>query len=65
MLRTLDLFLSPSPSLGRRLRRLLALWLGRRRQRLALQELDARLLEDVGLTPRQAVQEAAKPFWRV
>jgi uncharacterized protein YjiS (DUF1127 family) len=38
--------------------------LERRRQRLALAQLDARLLCDVGLTLEQAQTETAKPFWR-
>ena len=36
----------------------------RSRQRKALAQLDARLLEDVGVTRHQANAEAAKPFWR-
>jgi uncharacterized protein YjiS (DUF1127 family) len=39
-------------------------WIERRRTRDALAELDARLLEDVGLTRQEARTEAAKPFWR-
>jgi uncharacterized protein YjiS (DUF1127 family) len=39
-------------------------WLrDRKRQRQALAELDDRLLEDIGLTRRQAEEEANKPFW--
>jgi uncharacterized protein YjiS (DUF1127 family) len=36
----------------------------RSRQRDALLELDARLLDDIGVTRQQANVEAAKPFWR-
>jgi uncharacterized protein YjiS (DUF1127 family) len=36
----------------------------RARQRVALSELDDRLLDDVGLTRQQASTEAAKPFWK-
>ncbi|WP_407528733.1 DUF1127 domain-containing protein [Methylobacterium oryzisoli] len=36
----------------------------RRRQRLDLAQLDARLLRDIGLTREQAGAEAAKGFWR-
>jgi uncharacterized protein YjiS (DUF1127 family) len=36
----------------------------RSRQREALSELDARLLDDIGVTRQQANVEAAKPFWR-
>jgi len=44
----------------------LGVWLDRSRQRKALQELaqDARLLADIGLNRQQALDEAAKPFWR-
>lgn len=42
---------------------MLARFAARRRQRLALAALDARLLRDIGLTPDQARAEAAKPFW--
>jgi uncharacterized protein YjiS (DUF1127 family) len=34
------------------------------RQREALSSLDDRLLEDIGVTRRQANAEAAKPFWK-
>jgi len=33
-------------------------------QRRHLAELDERMLKDIGITPRQAEQESAKPFWR-
>ena len=33
-------------------------------QRRHLAELDERMLKDVGITPRQAERESAKPFWR-
>jgi uncharacterized protein YjiS (DUF1127 family) len=38
----------------------------RRRQRAALRELadDPHLLTDIGVTRQQALDEAAKPFWR-
>jgi len=44
-------------------------WLGlwaRQRQRLALRDLadDPHLLNDLGLTRQQALEEADKPFWR-
>lgn len=47
-----------------RLSALLAVWAMRRRTRRTLSELDDRQLADVGLTRRQALLEAAKPFWR-
>jgi uncharacterized protein YjiS (DUF1127 family) len=36
----------------------------RRRQRLALAELDERLLADIGVSRAQARQEADVPCWR-
>ncbi|XSC47841.1 DUF1127 domain-containing protein [Bradyrhizobium sp. RDT10] len=41
-------------------------WAERRRQRIALRELadDKHFLDDLGLTREQALDEAAKPFWR-
>jgi len=36
----------------------------RAEQRKRLAELDERMLKDVGLTPRQAAEESAKPWWR-
>lgn len=44
--------------------RLLALWGCRRRYRRELLALDDRLLDDIGLTRRGAVEEGSKPFWR-
>lgn len=39
-------------------------WLQRRRTRLALAELDERLLRDIGLSPSEASAESAMPFWK-
>ncbi|QIG91024.1 MULTISPECIES: DUF1127 domain-containing protein [unclassified Bradyrhizobium] len=41
-------------------------WAARRSLRGALRELaeDKHLLADIGLTREQALEEAAKPFWR-
>ncbi|MGX9431530.1 MULTISPECIES: DUF1127 domain-containing protein [Bradyrhizobium] len=41
-------------------------WAARRRLRLALRDLadDKHLLADIGLTREEALDEAAKPFWR-
>ena len=36
----------------------------RRRQRLAMAELNDDLLRDIGLTREQARRECAQPFWR-
>ena len=43
-----------------------ATWIVRSGQRRALRELaeQGRMLSDVGLTREQALDEAAKPFWR-
>ena len=56
-----------SVSLGTRLRGLFGLcllWHGRWKQRLDLAELNAHLLQDIGVTPRDAFREADKPFWQ-
>jgi hypothetical protein len=42
----------------------IAMWLARRRERIALSDLDARLLQDVGLTPADVIRECGKPFWQ-
>ena len=42
----------------------LAAALERRRQRLALMQLDDRMLKDVGLTRTDLQHEVEKPFWR-
>ena len=39
--------------------------LATRRERNRLAQLDARLLDDIGLTPRMAEDEAARPVWDV
>ena len=39
-------------------------WGDRRRQRIALSDLDDRLLADVGISRTEAEAEIAKPFWR-
>ena len=41
-----------------------AKWVQNRNTRLALRQLDAHLLEDVGLTRDAATQEARRVFWR-
>ena len=38
--------------------------LAKSRQRQALAQLDDRLLKDIGKTRQQAIDEAAKPFWK-
>ena len=44
--------------------RLMGRWCERRRQRRDLSDLDDRLLDDIGITRRQADEECRKPFWR-
>ena len=39
-------------------------WLERRRQRLALLQLDDRMLADTGISRSQAVEEGRKPLWK-
>lgn len=39
-------------------------WTTRRRTRLALRQLTAQQLHDVGLTPDQASDESEKVFWK-
>lgn len=39
-------------------------WTTRRRTRLALRQLTAQQLRDVGLTPDQASDESEKVFWK-
>jgi uncharacterized protein YjiS (DUF1127 family) len=46
------------------LRPTIHVWQQRRRQRLALRELDDRLLRDFGITRAAVRGEAAKPFWK-
>ena len=44
--------------------RVLALWRFRARSRAELKRLSDRELEDIGLSRREALQEASKPFWK-
>lgn len=44
--------------------RTVALWRSRARQRRALADLSPELLNDIGVSPRQAFLESRKPFWR-
>jgi uncharacterized protein YjiS (DUF1127 family) len=53
--------------LAARLTSAIALWGARYRQRRALQDLAAlnnHLLRDIGVTPDEALREAAKWFWQ-
>lgn len=38
-------------------------WVQRNQQRNQLRRLDQRALSDIGITRREALQEADKPFW--
>lgn len=42
----------------------MVLWQQRYELRQHLLEMDERLLDDIGLSPARARQEAAKPFWQ-
>ncbi|MCK5777354.1 MAG: DUF1127 domain-containing protein [Rhodospirillales bacterium] len=42
----------------------LNVWEARLRQRQHLARLDARILDDMGMTPEDAARESAKPFWQ-
>lgn len=62
VLRTLTM-----PSLGRptaQAREILAYWIERSRTRRQLRSLDDYILEDVGLTRKQAMEESGKYFWQ-
>lgn len=43
---------------------MLLMFARRRRDRIRLARLDPHLLRDIGLDPRAAAEECAKPFWR-
>ncbi|WP_425407207.1 DUF1127 domain-containing protein [Hwanghaeella sp.] len=44
--------------------RVVATWMERHEQRARLAEMDGRTLRDMGLDKVDALNEAAKPFWR-
>lgn len=44
--------------------RVFATWMERHEQRARLVEMDSRMLRDMGLDKVDALNEAAKPFWR-
>jgi uncharacterized protein YjiS (DUF1127 family) len=50
-------------SILERVRHTVLVSLERFEQRLALSELDDRLLKDIGVTPTDQVREVGKPFW--
>ena len=53
-----------SRSLWRSLTALVATWQARAKQRRELQEMEPRVLRDLGLSQAEAASESAKPFWR-
>lgn len=53
---------APTSLLGAVLRTLYV-WQARYEERRALQEMDPRLLRDIGLDRRTVEREASKPFW--
>ena len=53
-----------SASTGWRLWGIVRFWMARRRQRAELERLDARMLDDIGVTRAEALREAVNPFWR-
>ena len=44
--------------------RVFTTWMERHEQRARLAEMDSRILRDMGLDQVDAMNEAAKPFWR-
>ena len=54
---------SERPSTLTVLLRHLRIWIQRARSRQALEELDERLLQDIGVSHAEARLEAAKHFW--
>ncbi len=48
----------------RRSAQTLQAWARRAEERRQLLDLDPRLLDDIGLTPAEALAEARKPFWK-
>jgi uncharacterized protein YjiS (DUF1127 family) len=50
--------------LARQIAQTLCRWLDRIDQRMALEELDEHLLQDIGKTRLEVEAEAKKPFWR-
>lgn len=48
---------------AKHLGQVIGLWLARRRERMALTEMDERLLRDIGIDRLTAQFEADRPFW--
>ena len=45
-------------------KRTVGLWMDRSTSRSKLAQMDARMAEDIGLTPGDLMREVNKPFWR-
>lgn len=43
---------------------ILLVWSARAAERRTLQQLDERMLKDIGVSRADVVQESGKPFWR-
>ena len=54
----------PISSFALRVAYQVSIWSTRAKTRTELRKLDAAHLRDVGLSPRQALIECRKPFWR-
>ncbi len=44
--------------------KILAAWAARREERLALSRLSTKMLQDIGVSARDADEECKKPFWQ-
>ena len=57
--------LSPAPTgILRLVLTALLTWSARSKDRAHLARLDPHLIRDIGIDPRHAAEESAKPFWR-
>lgn len=58
---------TPAPSskgLPLRVWSLVLTWQQRYQERLALRQMESRMLRDMGIPEEEAIAEARKPFWR-
>lgn len=55
---------SSSQGLPLRVWSLLLTWQQRYQERLALRQMEPRMLRDIGIPEDEAIAEARKPFWR-
>lgn len=56
--------LAQTRGLWRSFAALVATWQSRAKQRRELQEMEPRILRDLGLSKAEAASESAKPLWR-